>query len=87
MMPTQETIDRSSLLAIAGCMIAEHEDFFDGLAATGVEQKGDVLIFSGNYFLDEQGLPGPRTTTVFNVFKFLTVELSPKYRLAPTAPA
>ncbi|MBK0000087.1 DUF2498 family protein [Erwinia sp. S38] len=77
----QQTIDRSSLLAIANQMIAEHKDFFDGMATTGVEQKGEVLIFSGDYFLDEQGLPGPHSTAVFNVFKFLAVELSPKYRL------
>ncbi len=79
---TQETIDRSSLLAMANEMIAGHADFFAGLAATGVEQKGELLFFSGDYFLDEQGLPGPRSTIVFNVFKYLTVELSPKYRLA-----
>ncbi|WP_443112771.1 DUF2498 family protein [Erwinia sp. SLM-02] len=78
----QETIDRSSLLALAGQLLADHDDYFVGMAATGVEQKGDLLIFSGDYFLDEQGLPGPRSTAVFNVFKFLTVELSPKYRLA-----
>lgn len=82
MTPTQEIIDRGSLLSIANQMIADHKDYFDGLSASGVEQKGDVLIFSGDYFLDEQGLPGAGSTTVFNVFKFLTVELSPRYRLA-----
>lgn len=76
-----EEVDRRTLLAIANKMIAEHEHFFEGMEATHVVQKGDVLIFSGDYFLDEQGLPGPRSTQVFNVFKFLAVELSPRYRL------
>ena len=76
-----QTINREGLLRIANEMMANHKDYFQGLEATDVEQKGDVLIFRGNYFLDEQGLPGEKSTVVFNVFKFLAVELSPLYEL------
>lgn len=76
-----QTINREELLCIANEMVANHKDYFQGLKATDVEQKGDVLIFRGNYFLDEQGLPGEKSTVVFNVFKFLAVELSPRYEL------
>ena len=31
-----------------------------GIEATGVEQRNGVLVFSGEYFLDEQGLPTPK---------------------------
>lgn len=76
-----QMIDREDLLSLANQLIADHKDYFDGLAATDVEQKGEVLIFRGDYFLDEQGLPGEKSTVVFNVFKFLAVELSPRYTL------
>jgi hypothetical protein len=76
-----QMIDRDNLLALANEMIADHKDYFSGLAATDVEQKGDLLIFRGDYFLDEQGLPGEKSTVVFNVFKYLTVQLSPNYTL------
>ncbi|MEM6050095.1 DUF2498 family protein [Erwinia sp. P7711] len=76
-----QTIDRDNLLALANEMIADHKDYFRGLAATDVEQKGDLLIFRGDYFLDEQGLPGEKSMVVFNVFKYLTVQLSPNYTL------
>jgi hypothetical protein len=77
-----QTIDRPALLVIANELIAGHKDVFPGLVATDVEQKGDVLIFRGDYFLDEQGLPGEKSMVVFNVFKYLAVELSPLYRIA-----
>lgn len=76
-----QTINREELLSIANEMVANHKDYFQGLEATDVEQKGDVLIFRGKYYLDEQGLPGEKSMVVFNVFKFLTVELSPRYVL------
>lgn len=82
----QEPIDTADLLALANGLIAGHEAAFDGLEATTVRQKGDLLIFSGDAFLDEQGLPTARSTQVFNVFKFLTVTLSPRYRLSDAHP-
>ncbi|WP_380177998.1 DUF2498 family protein [Kalamiella sp. sgz302252] len=80
-MKQTQAIDKASLLQKANELIAAHDDFFPGLQATDVEQKGDVLVFRGDYFLDEQGLPGKKSTTVFNVFKFLATELSPLYHL------
>ncbi len=80
-MKQTEAIDKAVLLQKANEMIAAHEHYFSGLAASDVEQKGDVLVFRGDYFLDDQGLPGEKSTAVFNVFKFLAVELSPRYHL------
>ena len=45
-------------------------------------QQGEVLVFRGPYFLDQEGLPTAKTTAVFNVFKSLAVELSSRYHLA-----
>ncbi|ALB70471.1 YciN family protein [Cronobacter muytjensii] len=78
-----QPIDRASLLAQANKMIREHEDYIVGMEATDVEQKNGVLIFRGEYFMDEQGLPTAKTTAVFNMFKYLAHQLSEKYHLQP----
>jgi len=76
-----EAISRHALLEIANQIITQH-DYFVGLEANDVIQQGDVLVFRGPYFLNDEGLPTAKTTTVFNVFKHLAVELSSQYHLA-----
>ena len=76
-----QPIDRETLLAHANKIIREHEDYLAGMEATHVEQKNGVLVFQGNYFLDEQGLPTAKSTAVFNMFKHLAHQLSEKYTL------
>ncbi|EOC1565440.1 YciN family protein [Cronobacter dublinensis] len=78
-----QPIDHDSLLAQANKMIREHEDYIVGMEATDVEQKNGVLVFRGEYFMDEQGLPTAKTTAVFNMFKYLAHQLSEKYHLLP----
>jgi hypothetical protein len=77
-----QPIDRHSLLAEANRIIREHDDFIQGIEATDVTERNGVLVFSGEYFLDEQGLPTPKSTAVFNMFKHLAHVLSEKYTLA-----
>ncbi|GKX52770.1 YciN family protein [Budvicia aquatica] len=74
-------ISRQALLEEANLLIKNHEDFIHGIEATDVEQKGDVLVFRGEFFLDEDGLPTRKTTAVFNMFKHLAHVLSAKYHL------
>ncbi|EMA8638995.1 YciN family protein [Cronobacter malonaticus] len=78
-----QPIDRATLLEQAYKMIREHEDYIAGMVATDVEQKNGVLVFRGEYFMDEQGLPTAKTTAVFNMFKYLAHQLSEKYHLLP----
>ncbi|UTJ49246.1 YciN family protein [Atlantibacter subterranea] len=81
MQQTIQPIDKKTLLEKANALIVEHEDYIAGIIATDVEQKNGVLVFRGEYFLNEQGLPTPKSTAVFNMFKYLAHELSEKYRL------
>lgn len=74
-------ITRQSLLEEANALIQNHDDYLHGMIATGVTQKNGVLVFSGDYFLDDNGLPTLKTTAVFNMFKYLAHELSEKYLL------
>lgn len=76
-----QPIDRASLLSEANRIIREHEDFIHGMAVNSVEQKNGVLIFKGDYFLDDQGLPTAKSTAIFNMFKHLSHVLSEKYHL------
>lgn len=74
-------IDRQSLLIEANRIIRAHDEYMHGMEATEVEQKGGVLIFRGEFFFDQDGLPTRKTTAVFNMFKHLAVVLSEKYHL------
>ncbi|QSA19571.1 YciN family protein [Vibrio furnissii] len=69
------------LLLIANQLIQEHENYMDGMRADSVEEKDGVLVFKGNYFLDDKGLPTPKTTAVFNMFKYLAHQLSKEFTL------
>ena len=81
MQETSQPIDKPSLLAEANRLIREHEDTMKGIEATDVTQRNGVLVFSGEFYLDEQGLPTPKSTAVFNMFKYLAHQLSEKYHL------
>ncbi|PWC12468.1 YciN family protein [Brenneria corticis] len=74
-------IDRQTLLAEANAIIKSHDDYLHGMAVDDVEQKNGVLVFRGEFFLDENGLPTLKTTAVFNMFKHLAHVLSEKYYL------
>ncbi|MCF6452138.1 MULTISPECIES: YciN family protein [Vibrio] len=81
-MSDRKHIERFDLLLIANQIIQEHEDFIEGMRATSVEEKEDVLVFKGEYFLDDKGLPTPKTTAVFNMFKYLAHHLSKEFTLS-----
>ena len=77
-----ESISRQALLEIANQLLQQHDEYFAGMEATEVIQQGEVLVFRGPWFLDDEGLPTAKTTAVFNVFKHLAVVLSEQYHLA-----
>ena len=77
-----ESISHQALLEIANQLLQQHDEYFAGMEATEVIQQGEVLVFRGPWFLDDEGLPTAKTTAVFNVFKHLTVVLSAQYHLA-----
>lgn len=74
-------ITRDELLEKANKIIKEHEDFIHGMYATTVEQHDSTLVFKGEFFLDEDGVPTAKSTAAFNMFKHLTQTLSEQYRL------
>ncbi|KUI99037.1 YciN family protein [Vibrio sp. MEBiC08052] len=84
-MNNKKAISVSDLLMIANQLIQEHEHYIEGMRAESVEEKDGVLVFKGNYFLDEQGLPTAKTTAVFNMFKYLAHQLSKEFTLPSEA--
>ncbi|MGF1690657.1 YciN family protein [Photobacterium kagoshimensis] len=80
-MSDKTAISSNDLLMIANQEIQDHEGFLEGMRATSVEEKEGVLVFKGEYFLDDNGLPTAKTTAVFNMFKYLAHQLSPKFTL------
>lgn len=80
-MSEKKAIPTTDLLMIANQLLQDHQAYQEGIRATTVEEKDDVLIFRGDYFLDAQGLPTEKTTVVFNLFKYLAHQLSPEFTL------
>ncbi|MHA2781258.1 YciN family protein [Vibrio harveyi] len=80
-MSDRKHIEEFDLLLIANQIIQEHDDYIEGMRATSVEEKDGVLVFKGEYFLDEKGLPTTNTTAVFNMFKHLAHHLSKEFTL------
>lgn len=80
-MDNKHSIDKSSLLELANKLMKEHDDYLAGMSVSNVTEKSGVLVFKGEYFLDDQGLPTPKTTAVFNVYKALAQSLSRQYTL------
>lgn len=80
-MANKAEISINELLMIANQVIQDHQDYVDGMRATSVIEKDGVLIFKGEYFLDDDGLPTAKTTAVFNMFKFLAHKLSLEFTL------
>ncbi|PMH44968.1 hypothetical protein BCU68_11020 [Vibrio sp. 10N.286.49.B3] len=80
-MSHKKPISEFELLLIANQIIQEHEDYIEGMRATSVEEKEEVLVFKGDYFLDDNGLPTAATTGVFNMFKHLAHRLSNEFTI------
>lgn len=76
-----QPIDRRTLLIEANKVIREHEGTLAGIVTTGITRRNDVLVFNGDYLLDEQGLPTPRNTAVSNMFRRLVYILSERCHL------
>lgn len=80
-MSEKKIIPQNELLMIANHLIQEHDDYIEGMRADSVEEKEGVLVFKGNYFIDDKGLPTIETTAVFNMFKYLAHHLSKEFTL------
>ncbi|WP_029685550.1 DUF2498 family protein [Tatumella saanichensis] len=73
--------DAQTLLDLACQYSCHHPQYFSDFRVTAVSQHDDLLIFNGPLFTAPDGAPTPQTLAMFNILKFLTVELSPHYCL------
>jgi hypothetical protein len=69
------------LLKIANDLIKSDYEYMDGMRADSVTQNGEVLVFKGEFFLDNDGIPTVKTNAVFNMFKKITTVMSKQYKL------
>ncbi|EFB73569.1 Protein of uncharacterised function (DUF2498) [Providencia rustigianii] len=74
-------ISKQELLEKANDIIKNHDDYIHGMFVDNVEQHSDVLVFKGEFFLDENGIPSFKSAAAFNMYKHLTHLFSEKYRL------
>lgn len=69
------------LLKIANDLIKSDYEYMDGMRADSVTQNGEVLVFKGEFFLNNDGIPTAKTNAVFNMFKKITTIMSKQYKL------
>ena len=75
-------VSREEVIRPANAMIKKDWEYMDGMEVTEALQRDEAIVLRGEFFLDEQGLPTPKTNAVFNMFHRVSVELSRKYRIA-----
>lgn len=76
-----QSITQNELLKKANEIIKKHEDYIHGMFVDTVEQHRGTLVFKGEFFLDENGIPTAKSTAAFNMYKHLSHLLSEKYCL------
>ena len=74
-------ITEKELLEKANDIIRKHDDYIHGMLVNTVEQHRNTLVFKGEFFLDENGIPTTKSTAAFNMYKHLAHVLSEQYRL------
>ncbi len=79
-MSQRKSISQFELLLIANQIIQDHDDYIEGMRATSVEERDQVLIFKGEYFLND-GMPTQNTPAAFNMFKYLAHHLSKEFTI------
>lgn len=67
----KQVINSADLIILANAQLPEHEDFFEGVKVESVTEKHGVITFTGESFLDENGLPTAKSMTAFNLYKWL----------------
>lgn len=74
-------ITKKELLEKANDIIQKHDDYIHGMFVNTVEQHRNTLVFKGEFFLDNDGIPTIKSTAAFNMYKHLAHLLSEQYRL------
>ncbi len=77
----RKPIAKNDLIAIANKIMKECDDYVDGIEVIDVRNSNEAFVFSGEYYLNDDGTPSAKTLAVFNVFKFLNHHLSQLYIL------
>ncbi len=77
----KKPISKEELLKEAAKIIKDCDHYIDGISAEDVRSLNGTFVFSGEYYLKEDGTPSEKTLAVFNVFKYLNESLSKKYYL------
>lgn len=78
----RKTVSQEEIIRMANEMIKKDWEYMDGMEVTSAIQRDAAIVLRGEFFLDDQGLPTPKTNAVFNMFHRVSVELSRKYRIA-----
>ena len=77
----KQEINSADIIVLASAQLPEHDDFIEGVKVESVSEQHGVITFKGESFLDDEGLPTAKSTTAFNLYKWLCHHFSNKYTL------
>lgn len=80
-MNEKKQISSAEMVKLANEALHNHDDYIDGVIVYEAEQSASTIVFKGENFLDEQGLPTWKSTAAFNLYKWLSHQFSDLYRV------
>ncbi len=63
-------------------MIKKDWEYMDGMLVEDAHQRDESIVLKGEFFLDADGIPTPKSNAVFNMFRKVSAVLSKEYKIA-----
>lgn len=74
-------ISSEEMVKLANSALRSHDDYIDGLVIYEAIQTPDCIVFKGENFLDEQGIPTAKSMAAFNLYKWLSYQFTGFYTI------
>ena len=79
---TEKTrISQGDIISLASETIQGFSEYIPGMTISSAQQEGEVIIFRGETFLDEYGLPTDTSKIAFSLYASLSDKYSETYQL------
>ncbi|MFM2484877.1 DUF2498 family protein [Celerinatantimonas yamalensis] len=79
----KQLISMQELVKLANEALHSNDDYIHGVEVHEAVQTPDCIVFKGENFLDEQGLPTGKSMAAFNLYKWLSYQFSDLYTVQP----
>lgn len=78
-MNEKKEVSVAEIVEIANKALHGHDDYIHGVEVNDAVQTPDCIVFRGENFLDKKGFPTAKSMAAFNLYKWLSYQLTPLY--------